>query len=65
MLAFFFYFPIFINKPVLICGHNPYLSKYFKKIVKEFNYELAFGQHSGVIDKSKDCWKEDKDMDFP
>ncbi len=29
-------------------------SSAFKKIVKEFNYELAFGQHSGVIDKSKD-----------
>ncbi|MEY4781855.1 MAG: hypothetical protein RLZZ492_490, partial [Pseudomonadota bacterium] len=29
-------------------------SSNFKKIVKEFNYELAFGQHSGVIDKSKD-----------
>ena len=29
-------------------------SSTFKKIVKEFNYELAFGQHSGVIDKSKD-----------
>ena len=29
----------------------------FKKIVKEFNYELAFGQHSGVIDKSKDLFE--------
>jgi peptidoglycan/xylan/chitin deacetylase (PgdA/CDA1 family) len=32
-------------------------SSTFKKIVKEFNYELAFGQHSGVIDKSKDLFE--------
>ena len=32
-------------------------SSVFKKIVKEFNYELAFGQHSGVIDKSKDLFE--------
>lgn len=32
-------------------------SSAFKKIVKEFNYELAFGQHSGVIDKSKDLFE--------
>ena len=37
------------NKPVLICGHNPYLSKYFKKIVgkkwaKKFKEELDPGE---------------------
>ena len=32
-------------------------SSSFKKIVKELNYELAFGQHSGVIDTSKDIFE--------
>jgi 8-oxo-dGTP diphosphatase len=37
------------NKPVLICGHNPFLSKYFKKMVgkkwaKKFKEELEPGE---------------------
>lgn len=37
------------NKPVLICGHNPLLSKYFKKMVgkkwaKKFKQELEPGE---------------------
>ena len=29
----------------------------FKNIVKDFKYEVAFGQHSGVIDKTKDVFE--------
>ncbi len=37
------------NKPVLICGHNPFLTKYFKKMVgkkwaKKFKDELEPGE---------------------
>ena len=28
----------------------------FKKIIKEFGFKFAFGQHSGVIDDTKDLW---------
>ena len=29
----------------------------FKKIIKEFGFKYAFGQHSGVIDETKDLWE--------
>ncbi len=29
----------------------------FKKIIKEFGFKYAFGQHSGVIDDTKDLWE--------
>ncbi len=29
----------------------------FKKIIKELGFKYAFGQHSGVIDESKDMWE--------
>ena len=28
----------------------------FKKIIKDLGFKYAFGQHSGVIDESKDMW---------
>ena len=28
----------------------------FKKIIKELGFKFAFGQHSGVIDDTKDLW---------
>ena len=28
----------------------------FKKIIKELGFDYAFGQHSGVIDETKDVW---------
>ena len=32
-------------------------SNNFKEILKEYNFELAFGQHSGVIDLTKDIFE--------
>ena len=32
-------------------------SEEFKKIIKELGFEYAFGQHSGVIDETKDLWE--------
>ncbi len=32
-------------------------SEEFKKIIKEFGFKYAFGQHSGVIDETKDLWE--------
>ena len=29
----------------------------FKQIIKEFGFKYAFGQHSGVIDDTKDLWE--------
>ena len=29
----------------------------FKRIIKEFGFKYAFGQHSGVIDDTKDLWE--------
>ena len=29
----------------------------FKKIIKDLGFEFAFGQHSGVIDETKDLWE--------
>ncbi len=29
----------------------------FKKIIKDLNFKFAFGQHSGVIDETKDLWE--------
>ena len=29
----------------------------FKKIIKDLEFEFAFGQHSGVIDETKDLWE--------
>ena len=29
----------------------------FKKIIKELGFDYAFGQHSGVIDETKDFWE--------
>ena len=29
----------------------------FKKIIKKLGFEYAFGQHSGVIDETKDLWE--------
>ncbi len=29
----------------------------FKKIIKELGFKFAFGQHSGVIDETKDYWE--------
>ncbi len=29
----------------------------FKKIIKELGFDYAFGQHSGVIDETKDLWE--------
>ena len=29
----------------------------FKKIIKDLEFEFAFGQHSGVIDETKDFWE--------
>ena len=29
----------------------------FKKIIKDFGFKYAFGQHSGVIDETKDLWE--------
>ena len=31
-------------------------SSTFKKIIKELGFKYAFGQHSGVIDETKDLW---------
>ena len=28
----------------------------FKKIIKDLGFKYAFGQHSGVIDETKDLW---------
>ena len=30
----------------------------FKKIIKELGFDYAFGQHSGVIDETKDFWEQ-------
>ena len=32
-------------------------SQEFKKIIKELEFDYAFGQHSGVIDETKDLWE--------
>ena len=32
-------------------------SEEFKKIIKELGFSYAFGQHSGVIDETKDFWE--------
>ncbi len=32
-------------------------SNEFKKIIKELGFDYAFGQHSGVIDETKDLWE--------
>ncbi len=32
-------------------------SQEFKNIIKELGFEYAFGQHSGVIDETKDLWE--------
>ena len=32
-------------------------SKEFKKIIKDLGFVYAFGQHSGVIDETKDLWE--------
>ena len=32
-------------------------SEEFKKIIKELGFKYAFGQHSGVIDETKDLWE--------
>jgi len=32
-------------------------SQEFKKIIKELGFDYAFGQHSGVIDETKDLWE--------
>ncbi len=32
-------------------------SQEFKKIIKELGFDYAFGQHSGVIDETKDSWE--------
>ncbi len=32
-------------------------SEEFKKIIKELGFSYAFGQHSGVIDETKDLWE--------
>tara|TARA_B100000963_G_scaffold361805_1_gene399789 strand:+ start:8049 stop:8981 length:933 start_codon:yes stop_codon:yes gene_type:complete len=32
-------------------------SEEFKKIIKELGFNYAFGQHSGVIDETKDLWE--------
>ena len=32
-------------------------SQEFKKIIKELKFDYAFGQHSGVIDETKDLWE--------
>ena len=32
-------------------------SSEFKKIIQEFGFKYAFGQHSGVIDETKDLWE--------
>ena len=29
----------------------------FKKIIKDLGFKFAFGQHSGVIDETKDFWE--------
>ena len=29
----------------------------FKKIIKNLGFKYAFGQHSGVIDETKDLWE--------
>ena len=29
----------------------------FKKIIKDLGFKYAFGQHSGVIDETKDKWE--------
>ena len=29
----------------------------FKKIIKDLGFKYAFGQHSGVIDETKDFWE--------
>ena len=29
----------------------------FKKIIKDLGFKYAFGQHSGVIDETKDLWE--------
>ncbi len=32
-------------------------SQEFKRIIKELGFDYAFGQHSGVIDETKDLWE--------
>ncbi len=32
-------------------------SSEFKKIIQDFGFKYAFGQHSGVIDETKDLWE--------
>ena len=32
-------------------------SSEFKKIIQELGFNYAFGQHSGVIDETKDLWE--------
>tara|TARA_B100000700_G_scaffold147380_1_gene164236 strand:- start:1690 stop:2622 length:933 start_codon:yes stop_codon:yes gene_type:complete len=32
-------------------------SQEFKKIIQDFGFDYAFGQHSGVIDETKDFWE--------
>ena len=32
-------------------------SQQFKNIIKELGFDFAFGQHSGVIDETKDLWE--------
>ncbi len=46
-------------------GHNSNFFSYpfgeysleFKKIIKDLGFDYAFGQHSGVIDETKDLWE--------
>ena len=46
-------------------GHNSEFFSYpfgeysseFKKIIKDLGFKYAFGQHSGVIDETKDLWE--------
>ena len=35
----------------------PFGSLEFKKIIKNLGFKYAFGQHSGVIDETKDLWE--------
>ena len=45
------YIPKYFSYPFGQYGAN------FSKIVKDLNYQLAFGQHSGVIDTSKNLFE--------
>ena len=45
------YNPIFFSYPF-----GEYSSE-FKKIIKDLGFKYAFGQHSGVIDETKDLWE--------